>query len=790
MFSLIIVILSVLLVAALALVVMYYGGDSMSQGTAKADASKVLNQGQQLMGAADLYKSDTGDWPPSLEALTLGNYLKSVPEGAYGKNWVMPQTRVPTFVLEGVKKDSCTLVNALSFKVEGVFNQLSSSYATQCYSPSDDEFTVVVSKAGQYLAPGGTEICETSPDTTLPGLPGLDPVSCKPVPEKDCENPGWVVPPKSCGPDTDGPGPEGPGGPEVPTNPDAAQVRYYVDGVETAQIDLLGNYEGQYLEREVMIRNVSGNSLTFAANWTVAAPFELSYNTCAGETIANGLSCYVGITYPYVTSGTQTAQFLPLKDGTQLSGIPVYGDLVPLPAELTLDGTSLPKGKLNVEYPPFNFNGLLNYSNPNGGEGEGAGAGQPVLESNVVWTVSPLPPGMTFQNGILAGTPTELTIEEGLTIEVTAEYAGLTVTTPYTWRVTAGLPLVARQVSSGWTLTCAVTFSNAVKCWGMNDIMQLGENADSYVMRYPVQIKGLESGVNSVEAGSKNACALMMNGKVKCWGYGGNYNLGNGVDKNSAIPVEVVGINNAVQLSFSGHYGCVLESNGTLKCWGMDPDGFLDGPVWQPSRTAILMPTAPTDIRQIAIAGSSLCVLRTNDTVECMGMDAHGALGRGTVGDEDGPLLSMDFKKDFAPVVNGGNVRSLANSSGAHTHCVIKTNGQPYCWGLNYNRNVTATATWGIGSATPSWNMGTDTVAMNALSTSMCGLRTNGNVRCWWKEGGDEYAINAKAISAGVNHACALTFDNHVKCWGSNSYGQLGNGVDSEDSAVPVTVND
>ena len=39
--------------------------------------------------------------------------------------------------------------------------------------------------------------------------------------------------------------------------------------------------------------------------------------------------------------------------------------------------------------------------------------------------------------------------------------------------------------------------------------------------------------------------------------------------------------------------------------------------------------------------------------------------------------------------------------------------------------------------------------------------------------GSDVYAID---IQIGYTHTCALTYEQQLKCWGSNDYGQLGLG--------------
>src|SRR5690606_30601741 len=114
--------------------VIYYGGPAMTQGAAKAEAAKLINQGQQLMGAADLYKSDTGSWPADIPILLTSKHLKSEPVGTGDQKWVMPREGVPTFVLSGVSKESCQNVNLYSLKSDGVLARLTTSYATQCYS--------------------------------------------------------------------------------------------------------------------------------------------------------------------------------------------------------------------------------------------------------------------------------------------------------------------------------------------------------------------------------------------------------------------------------------------------------------------------------------------------------------------------------------------------------------------------------------------------------------------------------------------------------------------------------
>ncbi len=86
MFSLIITIISIALVAALALATIYYGGSAFNRGSADARAAQYINEGQQINGAFAMAKADAqaGTYTGALAALSdlvTGKYLAQAPAG-------------------------------------------------------------------------------------------------------------------------------------------------------------------------------------------------------------------------------------------------------------------------------------------------------------------------------------------------------------------------------------------------------------------------------------------------------------------------------------------------------------------------------------------------------------------------------------------------------------------------------------------------------------------------------------------------------------------------------------
>lgn len=78
MFSLIITIISIALVAGLAIATLYYGGSAFTEGNTRASASAVINQAQQIAGAATLYSVQKAEHATDIAQLEP-DYLSSLP---------------------------------------------------------------------------------------------------------------------------------------------------------------------------------------------------------------------------------------------------------------------------------------------------------------------------------------------------------------------------------------------------------------------------------------------------------------------------------------------------------------------------------------------------------------------------------------------------------------------------------------------------------------------------------------------------------------------------------------
>ncbi len=110
MFSLIITIISIALVAALALATLYYGGDAFNRGSAAAVASQLINEGQQVNGAVAIASADAaagGTAVTTWGGLVTGEYLSQLPASL----GLVDADAIGTVTVSVTNTDVCAEVN-------------------------------------------------------------------------------------------------------------------------------------------------------------------------------------------------------------------------------------------------------------------------------------------------------------------------------------------------------------------------------------------------------------------------------------------------------------------------------------------------------------------------------------------------------------------------------------------------------------------------------------------------------------------------------------------------------
>ena len=107
--------------------------------------------------------------------------------------------------------------------------------------------------------------------------------------------------------------------------------------------------------------------------------------------------------------------------------------------------------------------------------------------------------------------------------------------------------LVARDISMGPSHACALLNHGRVKCWGKNDVGQLGQgdtdgvgktssDPDDELDEIPPVDLGTDVTVRAVAVGSRHSCAMLDGGGVKCWGANDSGQLGLGTSVGSGDP--------------------------------------------------------------------------------------------------------------------------------------------------------------------------------------------------------------------------------------------------------------
>jgi alpha-tubulin suppressor-like RCC1 family protein len=349
--------------------------------------------------------------------------------------------------------------------------------------------------------------------------------------------------------------------------------------------------------------------------------------------------------------------------------------------------------------------------------------------------------------------------------------------------------VVSSAAPAGLYATSLAFRNSSTVAWGFNGNGQLGQGNNDFIspIYAPVVVPGL-LGMTGVAVGGSHCLAFKNNTTV--WAWGNNYSgqLGTGVVNNAintiatSVPGQVVKVVNAsivlltgvTAISAGGNHSLALDTNGTVWSWGGNYYGQLGDAaaagVITPNRSVadtVKFPNTPGSVTtgiatMIAAGGSHNLALMSNyssaathkvpNAVLAWGLNDYGQLGNNTSTTIQpySTIPVLVYKNDGGTISPLNNVKFIA-AGGSHSLAFDGTN--IWAWGTNTVGQL------GTGSVDPPSTQPITHIYAVKVDTSMMPL-----------------PLNVLQITAGLDHSLVLLSGGSVWAWGSNFFGQLGNG--------------
>jgi alpha-tubulin suppressor-like RCC1 family protein len=292
------------------------------------------------------------------------------------------------------------------------------------------------------------------------------------------------------------------------------------------------------------------------------------------------------------------------------------------------------------------------------------------------------------------------------------------------------------------------------------------------------------TGVKAVVGQGQSYCALLTTGRVDCWGFNDNGQLGIGRTKNSSRPAPVVaasgkGVLTGVASVVSDVFGygsqyCAVLRTGGVDCWGFNLNGQLGNGTTKSSDKPVAVKGVGgtgllTGVKAVQPEVYGFCAALTSGGAVCWGLNVEGELGDNnltgpdTCGATDNPCSTTPVT--VVSTSGTGTLSGVASLTGeGETMCALLTTGGVDCWGYGPNGQVGNGDQ--SGSPFPAVVKGTGGTGTLAGVTSLTGQDNGTNI-------------------------CARLTSGKVDCWGDNTWGELGNGTSGfgTESSVPVAVH-
>ena len=634
MFSLIVTIISIALVAALALATLYYGGAAFNKSSAMVEATRLTNQATQLQGAAELYRADRGAYPRNIEDLVTHNYLKSIPVAqasplmgqalAEGFTWTMVLEGYPVFALSPVSLATCQGINQRAYGEVGVLKAAREGLGVQCYGTDVNNLTVVSAKTGEML-----QLAATSPTASV----SLGAVSTAPVPALDSLDSsinGWLGVVASAEPPVT----------PLPVVAFESALAEPLNALSFAPTRVGETSAPQTL----VIRNTGTANLVFTApGVAVPASFELASNACSATTVIPGDSCQVSVT------------FKPLGYQAYAGALSVQANAVE-PVSVTLSGTGLAPDVVQVVSGPlgdFTFVKKTTGEWFAGGRNQFGQLGTGDLVNRLSFVAVPALNGAT-QLALGAG-QTFARLPSGNWVAAGNNVSGQLGLGHTTNQLSfTAVPALngATQVVGGYAFTLARLATGNWVAAGDNSTgaLGLGHTTDQHSFTAVAALNGATQAV----AGDYQTFARLASGNWVAAGFNGGGQLGLGYIPDQHSFVVVPALNGATQAVAGKNQMFARLSNGTWVVTGDNGMGMLGlghfDSVW-----SFVAAPALNGATQVALGAYHTLAQLSTGTWVAAGRNSFGQLGLGSTSTNRSSFVGVTALAGATQVVAGGN---------------------------------------------------------------------------------------------------------------------------------------
>lgn len=358
--------------------------------------------------------------------------------------------------------------------------------------------------------------------------------------------------------------------------------------------------------------------------------------------------------------------------------------------------------------------------------------------------------------------------------------------------------------------TYAITRTGILKAWGYNAKGQLGDGTTNnrnspVVIDAGTTYKTVTAQENQI-MDAFLGCGITTADQLKCWGNGrtaSRNNVGDGTEVARLTPVVIDAGTQYKAISVqSWGSKCGLTTGGFLKCWGGSIAGPGDG-----SSALALRPVAVdpgTTYKDVSTGFSGSCAVTTSGQLKCWGLNDEasvnrscrsgvgvGALGAGNVPNPTTPQVIMPGES-FSRVYMGYTMTDLCTLFSAVT--ALSDIGTIYMHMSFYPIPLSRLSTEFFAQPFSIPNQGVNGAAYRGVGY---GLGNGGAVHSvTW--GGSNYRTGSLGLAqtnifdvgtlyrilpipysgfgTTVSSFCGVTRAGSLKCWGVNTYGQLGDG--------------